>query len=115
MVVAHGIVTFFDGRDGKKFGFLRPCDADGKPSHGKDIFFHYNDHGFVTDDVKHPLVARADAPPTDWRPSYPQEGDILVFELSANTRGPKAISWVDRDLWEQMCDAPTTSRPTSRA
>lgn len=83
-----GTVTYFDGRDNKRFGFLK-SDVD-----GKQVFFHANNKSFaqVSDYGRDPTWIddlKGHATP----PIYPRKGNRIVFEREDTPRGPKATKW----------------------
>lgn len=70
--VEKGIVTFFDGRPEKRFGFM--LDAS-----GKKVFFHYNNGG------NHGSRTRNRMPMKD--------DEIHFIRIDVDDRGPKARLW----------------------
>lgn len=89
----HGIVKFFDDRDGKKFGFLKVLDEDGQET-GEEIFFHFNDGQFVdtiVDEIE--FVGRV-FPATGTHMWHPNVGEKLAFDR-ATGKGDreKACPW----------------------
>lgn len=89
----HGVVKFFDDRDGKKFGFLEILDEDGQKT-GEEIFFHYNDGQFVDivggDEIQ--FVGRVFENGVHmW---HPKIGDKIAFDVSTGKDGrDKACPW----------------------
>lgn len=89
----HGVVKFFDDRDGKKFGFLEVLDEDGQKT-GEEIFFHFNDGQFV--DIvggdKIQFVGRVFE--NGLHMWYPKIGDTIAFDVSTGKNGrDKACPW----------------------
>lgn len=89
----HGVVKFFDDRDGKKFGFLEVLDEDGQKT-GDEIFFHFNDGQFVDivggDEIQ--FVGRVFENGVHmW---HPKIGDKIAFDVSTGKDGrDKACPW----------------------
>jgi hypothetical protein len=89
----HGIVKFFDDREGKKFGFLKVLDEDSQET-GEEIFFHFNDGQFVEivggDEIKFTgRIAKNGVYLV-----YPQIGDKLAFDRASGKDGrDKASPW----------------------
>jgi cold shock CspA family protein len=89
----HGIVKFFDDRDGKKFGFLKVLDEDGRET-GEEVFFHFNDGQFVD-------IVGGDCIEFIGRTAknglylvHPQVGDKLAFDrASGKGNRDKACPW----------------------
>lgn len=88
----HGIVKFFDDRDGKKFGFLEVLDEDGQKT-DEEILFHFNDGQFVDivgDEIQ--FVGRVFENGLHMR--HPKPGDNIAFEVRPGKDGrDKACPW----------------------
>lgn len=90
-----GTVTFFDGRDNKRFGFL---EADGD---GAKIFFHLNNECMV----KYDHAGHYGGKDPEWHQykfdhdhaikhgQIPRKGNRIIFERGDSPRGPKAVRW----------------------
>ncbi|MCJ7793288.1 MAG: cold shock domain-containing protein [Candidatus Marinimicrobia bacterium] len=87
-----GVVKFFDGRDNKRYGFLR-LDS------GEEIFFHFNDGMSIKAGKCAPEWCD---PPKGKRLWDPQANDLLVFERSEGNRGPKASPWTHWRLYDRV-------------
>lgn len=90
----HGVVKFFDDRDGKKFGFLEVLDEDGQKT-GEEIFFHFNDGQFVDivggDEIE--FVGRV-FPENGLHMWHPKPGDKIAFDTTPGKDGrDKACPW----------------------
>lgn len=90
----HGIVKFFDDRDGKKFGFLEVLNEDGQKT-GEEIFFHFNDGQFVDivggDEIM--FVGRV-FPENGLHMWHPKPGDRIAFDVSVGKNNrDKACPW----------------------
>ena len=89
----HGVVKFFDDRDGKKFGFLKVLNEDDQET-GEEIFFHFNDGQFVDivggDEIQ--FVGRVFENGVHmW---HPKIGDKIAFDVSTGKDGrDKACPW----------------------
>jgi hypothetical protein len=100
-MVERGIVKFFDDRDGKHFGFLTVLNNGGNPT-GHDMFFHYNDGGFIGNDGVNPIFEGI----YKWvagkiyRLRTPQIGEIIVFSRAPGRKGDKACPWGFAEEWD---------------
>lgn len=90
-----GTVTFFDGRNDKRFGFIE-ADRD-----GAKIFFHLNTEFMVTrnhdgnyagkDPVWHQYKFNHDH--AIKHSQIPRKGQRIIFERGDAPKGPKAVKW----------------------
>lgn len=86
MEYQHGTVKWFDGMEGKRFGFIVMED-------GREIFFHYNGgyYFYVTTLLgrgREIEITRKAEPLPD-----PKPGDRVVFRIGRGRKGEKAVPW----------------------
>ena len=106
----HGVVTHFDGRHGKEFGFLEVINPDGSKTSEK-LFFHFNDGQFVE------IVAEENDiefvgtvfPGNDlplWRMGNPPVGMKLAFKRAPGNDGrEKASPWTYAEAYDKRVQA----------
>lgn len=99
MMVEHGLVKVFFTEAGKKFGFIRVTDTEGRPT-GEEIFFHYNDGRPMLND-HHFQGGNLSALP---RLAEPKRGDKLIFERKTTKRGHRASPWGFADQHDPEID-----------
>lgn len=99
--VIHGEVTFFDNRDGKKFGFIKSDSIDGR------IFFHFS-AGLNVVAGTNDWSSGTDAPYRE-----PVPGDIVALHTWRNRKGLYAMYWcLDEEI--QAIEAEIRNRPMFR-
>lgn len=81
-MLEKGVVTFFDSRDNKRYGFIALRS-------GEEIFFHFNDGRDLRveeDRLKWYL-------PSGKSLADPKPGDVVVFQVEKGRKGLKAAPW----------------------
>lgn len=102
----HGVVKFYDDRDGKKFGFLTILDKDDRVT-TEDIFFHLNDQQFIDytkgkDDVEFVGKVFPGNGLELWHLGTPKVGDRIVFSRESGSGGkPKASPWARAEMYDK--------------
>ncbi len=94
-----GPVKFFDSRPERRFGFIRL-------ETGGDLFFHFNDGQIIVPGGSEPEFS-GKSMTTDKQGRQcglrdPRIGDILVYQRSSGSQGPKAYPWGYQSQWEAM-------------
>ena len=82
LFLERAIVTYFDGRGGKRFGFARVCDTE-----NESVFFHYNDGSAVQFSEDGPMLHGEKIG------REPKKGDGIVFFRTEGLPLPKAAPW----------------------
>lgn len=107
MELEHGIVKFFDGRQGKEYGFLTVLNRVSKET-PEEIFFHFNDGEFVEivedgDDIE--FVGRV-FPGNGMHMWHPRVGDSLAFLRAPGRDGrEKASPWTYDEAYDKRVRA----------
>lgn len=85
-----GVVKFFQGQAGKRFGFITP---DPSSDDTREVFFHYNNGGYY---VGSGAAGGGATPLRD-----PKKGDRVVFERKflETMKGPSASTWYFEDQY----------------
>lgn len=96
-----GTVTFFDGRDDKRFGFIEADKDKAK------IFFHLNNElmARATFDGSDPVLQKYafDHDHAVKHGQIPRKGQRVIFERADAPKGPKAARWSNAFFIEQIC------------
>lgn len=95
-----GTVKFFDGREGKRFGFLVVDSTN------EELFFHFNDWTWIAAGKREPefnsdfrILGHPNAKPVE-----PKKGDRIAFQRTPTPRESKACPWMYESMYQRVAE-----------